>query len=160
MWAVMMLPPLRPLSATNTASAMPAMMRLRAGKFIRSGPVSKSNSLISVPPLVPVSAYGSTMHAVWIRWVPSNIIFNNGSGTQTSDLVFANGGYYNEAGALQGVVTGIQLTTIKAIDNKLQRVYTIDGHLLRVLPAGTSINDALNQLGHGVYIINGKKVTK
>ena len=92
--------------------------------------------------------------------LPSNIIFNNGSGTQTSDLVFANGGYYNEAGALQGVVTGIQLTTIKAIDNKLQRVYTIDGHLLRVLPAGTSINDALNQLGHGVYIINGKKVTK
>ena len=50
MCAVMMLPPFTPLSATNTASAIPAMMRLRAGKFIRSGPVLKSNSLMSVPP--------------------------------------------------------------------------------------------------------------
>ena len=35
--------------------------------------------------------------------LPSNIIFNDGS-SQTSDLDFHNGGYYNEAGALQGVV--------------------------------------------------------
>ena len=42
----------------------------------------------------------------------------------------------------------------------LLKVYTIDGHLLRVLPAGTTANEALNQLRHGLYLINGKKYVK
>lgn len=92
---------------------------------------------------------------------PSNIIFNwNNGGNQTSDLDFKNGGYYNEAGALQGVVTDIALPTATAVGNTLVRIYTVDGHLLRVLPAGTSVPEALNELKHGIYLINNKKYVK
>ena len=53
------------------------------------------------------------------------------------------------------------IETVKATaSNTLLRVYTIGGHLLRVMPAGTSVNEALNQLGHGLYIINGKRYVK
>lgn len=91
---------------------------------------------------------------------PKGIIFSNNGASQTSDLAFENGGYYNEAGAMQGVVTGIALTTVKTVGKSLVKVYTIDGHLLRVLPAGTTPNEALNQLGHGLYLINGRKYVK
>ena len=91
---------------------------------------------------------------------PSNIIFSNDGANQTSDLDFANGGYYNEAGAMQGVVTGIMLTKSATTAGKLVRVYTIDGHLLRVMPAGTSMQEAVSQLKHGIYVIDGKKVVK
>ena len=99
------------------------------------------------------------------KWVsakttaPDNIIFS-GAGGQTKDLPFVNGGYYAKDGLKTTITTGIDLIKSSSVSDKLVRIYTIDGHLLRVLPAGTSINDALNQLGHGVYIINGKKVTK
>ncbi|MBO6189098.1 MAG: alpha-amylase, partial [Prevotella sp.] len=91
--------------------------------------------------------------------LPTNIIFN-GSFGQTSDLDFKNGGYYNEAGALQGTVTGIQLPTATTGGNRLLKVYTIDGHLLRILPSDTTEAEALNQLKHGIYVINGKKIVK
>ena len=91
--------------------------------------------------------------------LPTNIIFN-GSFGQTSDLDFKNGGYYNEAGALQGTVTGIQLPMATTGGNRLLKVYTIDGHLLRVLPSDTTEAEALNQLKHGIYVINGKKIVK
>lgn len=89
---------------------------------------------------------------------PDNIIFS-GAGGQTKDFAFVNGGYYTINGR-QDTVTGILLPTTTANSNQLTKVYTIDGHLLRVLPAGTSTNEALNQLGHGLYIINGRKVVK
>ena len=92
--------------------------------------------------------------------LPTNIIFSNNGASQTSDLDFSNGGYYNEAGAIQGVVTGIFTVKATASQDQLLRVYTIGGHLLRVMPAGTSVNEALNQLGHGLYIINGKRYVK
>jgi hypothetical protein len=79
---------------------------------------------------------------------PTNIIFNNNdNGNQTSDLDFKNGGYYNQAGALQGVVTGI--SRINADTNKAA-VYSLDGRLVRT-------NGSLDNLPKGVYIINGKK---
>ena len=89
---------------------------------------------------------------------PDYIIFS-GAGGQTKDFTFVNGGYYTINGR-QDTVTGILLPTTTANSNQLTKVYTIDGHLLRVLPAGTSTNEALNQLGHGLYIINGRKVVK
>ena len=39
-------------------------------------------------------------------------------------------------------------------------VYSIDGRLVRTMPAGASESDALNSLPHGIYIVNGKKVVK
>ena len=40
------------------------------------------------------------------------------------------------------------------------KIYTIDGRLLRSVPAGASVNDAINSLPRGIYIVNGKKVVK
>ena len=81
---------------------------------------------------------------------PTQIIFNNNdNGGQTRDLDFKNGGYYNHAGALQGVVTGI--SGIKAnFDKSSDKVYTLDGRLVRT-------NGSLDNLPKGVYIMNGKK---
>ena len=39
-------------------------------------------------------------------------------------------------------------------------VYSIDGRLVRTMPAGASESDALNSLPRGIYIVNGKKVVK
>lgn len=79
---------------------------------------------------------------------PANIIFNDGS-NQTADLVFSNGGYYNENG-IRGVVTGIDaVTTVKV--NGPQRFFTLDGRY-----AG---ND-FTTLPRGVYITNGRKIVK
>ena len=81
---------------------------------------------------------------------PTSIIFNNGSGTQTANLDFKNGGYYNEAGAIQGVVTGIEAisTTPSAKDGI---IYDLQGRKM-----GTTW-DALPK---GLYIVNGKKIIK
>jgi len=87
---------------------------------------------------------------------PQFIIFSNNGSSQTSDLDFKNGGYYSESGVLKGQVTGILLPTVSTA-SKLLRIYTIDGKLLRILPSGTSINEALNELQHGIYLINGRK---
>ena len=78
---------------------------------------------------------------------PANIIFNDGS-NQTNDLVFTNGGYYNQSG-LQGIVTGIQPVTIQ--DGQSHFFYALDGRL-----AGTDYKS----LPKGIYIVNGKKVIR
>ena len=56
--------------------------------------------------------------------------------------------------------TGIQI--VKAINtaNGPVKVYTLDGRMLRQLPAGTSVQDAMSTLPHGLYLINGKKYVK
>ena len=79
---------------------------------------------------------------------PANIIFNDGS-KQTGDLVFTNGGYYNENG-VRGIVTGIETVTATKV-NGPQRFYTLDGRY-----AG---ND-YSVLPRGVYITNGRKIVK
>ena len=97
------------------------------------------------------------------KWVstkttaPDNIIFS-GAGGQMEDKSFVNGGYYTKDGLKATVSTGIQ--TMKADPDSPVRIYTIDGHLLRVLPVGTNTAEALNNLGHGLYLVNGKKVVK
>ena len=78
---------------------------------------------------------------------PANIIFNNNNqGKQTSDLDFKNGGYYNEAGACQGIVTDIEAirTTPSTKDNV---IYDLQGRKV-----------SKEQLKKGLYIVNGKKV--
>jgi hypothetical protein len=81
---------------------------------------------------------------------PTFIIFNNdNNGGQTSDLDFKNSGYYNQAGALQGIVAGIStILTDAANDDK---IYTLDGRLVRT-------DGNLQQLPKGLYIVNKKKV--
>ena len=81
--------------------------------------------------------------------LPTNIIFNNNNnGNQPSDLDFRNGGYYNQAGALQGIVT--EISPINADTEMTTKIYTLDGRLVRT-------NGSLDNLPKGVYIINGKK---
>jgi hypothetical protein len=77
---------------------------------------------------------------------PSNIIFNGTGFDQTSDLEFQNGGYYNEAGACQGIVTDIEAvrTTPSTKDNV---IYDLQGRKV-----------SKEQLKKGLYIVNGKKV--
>lgn len=89
---------------------------------------------------------------------PTGIIFN-GSFGQTDDQPFKNGGYYNEAGALQGVVTGIRPVTAATARGPL-KVYTADGRLLQTIPDGASVSEALDGLPHGLYIVNDKKYAK
>lgn len=78
---------------------------------------------------------------------PQYIIFNNNNnGEQTADLDFQNGGYYNQAGALQGTVTGIDPVTLST-DKQSTKIFTLDGRQVK-------------NPGRGLYIINGKKYVK
>ena len=71
--------------------------------------------------------------------LPAHIIFNNNdNGQQTADLDFRNGGYYNEAGALQGVVTGILQPTVSR-NPSAAKVYTLDGQQLNAPRRGVNI---------------------
>lgn len=77
---------------------------------------------------------------------PTFIIFSDDGNNQTSNLDFQNGGYYNEAGAIQGIVTGITpiRTTPSTKDNV---IYDLQGRKV-----------SKEQLKKGLYIVNGKKV--
>ncbi|SFG58810.1 alpha-amylase family glycosyl hydrolase [Prevotella sp. KH2C16] len=76
---------------------------------------------------------------------PDKIIFNDGTGNQTTDTDFQNGGYYTLDG-LQTVVTGIE-APVKVADRPADDAwYTLSG--VRIdKPAAK-----------GIYIHNGKKV--
>lgn len=79
---------------------------------------------------------------------PTYIIFNNNNnGQQTADLDFKNGGYYNEAGALQGQVTGIEEVRWKTSDGRNNVWYDLSGRRLSSQPTKK-----------GLYIVNGRKV--
>ena len=79
--------------------------------------------------------------------LPTNIIFSNNGANQTADLDFRNGGYYNTAGALQGVVTGIR--DVQHIGDTRSDWHDLHGHKLAGEPAGK-----------GLYIYQGKKILK
>lgn len=83
---------------------------------------------------------------------PAFIIFNNTSSPQTNDLTFTNGGYYQEKG-LKGTVVATGIRDITAPDYKDNKVYTIDGRVVRD-------HYDLNTLPHGIYIYKGKKIVK
>ena len=73
---------------------------------------------------------------------PDNIIFSGG-GSQTADMVFENGGYYNKDGLKTNVITGIR--TISPNHGDATNIYSLDGRLVR-------------QPKPGIYIRNNKKV--
>jgi hypothetical protein len=77
--------------------------------------------------------------------LPQFIIFNNANGQQTADLNFKNGGYYDEAGSLQGVATGIEPINTKHIQPTTTAIYTLSGQRVIGNPR------------QGIYIVNGKK---
>ena len=80
---------------------------------------------------------------------PTQIIFNNNNnGGQTADLDFENGGYYNQAGALQGVITGI-LDVRKKKEDVRNGWYDLNGCRLSSEPTRK-----------GIYIHQGKKILK
>lgn len=100
-------------------------------------------------------------HNVW-KWTyngtwtfePAHIIFNDGkqnNASQTSDLDFRNGGYYDETGALQGVVTDIASDIRTDQRPYPARIYTLDGR---------QVSNTPNQLPRGIYIVGGRKVIK
>ena len=76
---------------------------------------------------------------------PTGIIFSNNGASQTADLDFKNGGYYNTAGALQGVVTDIH--DVQANREAQSCWYDLRGKKI----VGTPV-------GKGVYIYQGKKM--
>ncbi len=80
------------------------------------------------------------------------IIFNDGT-NQTGDLAFTNGGYYDEEG-LQGVVSTTGIRAIEANIQEEQKVYTLDGRLVKTAKKGS---DALSGLAKGIYIVNKQK---
>ncbi len=91
--------------------------------------------------------YSGTLTAV-----PTHIIFNNGNGTQTADLLFENGKYYDVNGnAVNSIAT---LSSDDALSGKPVKIYTLGG--AKVAEVG-SIDDARYILAPGVYICNGTK---
>ena len=85
---------------------------------------------------------------------PTMIIFNNGGGQQTKDLVFENGAVYNRAGKTnESVSTGINQVGSKKAPAKL-KIYSINGQ--KVAEVG-SMADAEYILAPGVYVCGGKK---
>lgn len=103
-----------------------------------------------------------------------NIIFNQGQGkSQTVDIGPIDEDVFYEIAALssgkytvtdvtdQHSTTGITGVGTEARNvSAVVKVYTIDGRLLRTLPAGTSTVAAVDGLQHGIYIVNGKKISR
>lgn len=102
-----------------------------------------------------------------------NFVFSNGSGSpQSVDVNNVQDTKYfvirnQKDGAGHYYVDDVTATTsIDYLRSTLNlqtsnlKIYTVDGRLLRSVPAGASVNDAINSLPRGIYIVNGKKVVK
>ncbi|MDO4159418.1 MAG: alpha-amylase family glycosyl hydrolase [Prevotellaceae bacterium] len=100
-----------------------------------------------------------------------NIIFNQGSNqSQTVDIGPINSDKFYEIAAMSNGkytvndvteehTSGIENTVVRDInDSSCLKVYTIDGRLIRSFKDKTNVNDALEGLQHGLYIVNNKKV--
>lgn len=83
-----------------------------------------------------------------LKTQPTLIIFSDNGANQTSNLEFKNGGYYNESGAIEGVVTGIESIRTTPLQ-KDAVIYDLQG---RRVTEG--------RIKKGIYIINGKKVIR
>ena len=91
---------------------------------------------------------------------PQTVDINNVTTDKFFEISAEKDGTKHKVNDVTSSYTAIELTTVEPASTTLVKVYTIDGHLLRVLPAGTTVNEALNQLGHGLYLINGRKYVK
>lgn len=82
--------------------------------------------------------------------LPTGIIFSDNGSSQTADLDFKNGGYYNSAGALQGIVTDMQ----EILSDGVKR--PADAHWYD-LHGGKLAGEPTSK---GVYIYQGKKILR
>ena len=102
-----------------------------------------------------------------------NFVFSNGSGSpqsvdvnnvqDTKYFVIRNqkdgaGHYYVDDVTATTSIDYLRSTLNPQTSNL--KIYTVDGRLLRSVPAGASVNDAINSLPRGIYIVNGKKIVK
>ena len=87
--------------------------------------------------------------------MPTNIIFNNGSGEQTKDLDYQNGKCYDFNGVNNSIIitTGINGINANAA-KKMIKVYTLNGECVGVM---SNLNSATYTLRPGIYIANGRK---
>lgn len=115
-------------------------------------------------PGAPCVKTGDTYHGqdIW-KWeytgnlnnVPTHIIFSNGNGTQTTDLIYQDGACYDFNGVNSDVVvSGIQQVTHSSV-LKPQGVYNLHGIQVAEVYRFT---DAQYLLQPGIYICNGKKM--
>ena len=88
--------------------------------------------------------------------LPTGIIFNNGSGDQTADFTFTNGGVYNKNGAcaVPNSLSGIDYVNMLTVQPYI--VYNLRGMKVTTV---YSMEEANTTLPRGIYIVNGKKVT-
>lgn len=95
---------------------------------------------------------------------PANVIFSNNGNSQTADLVFVNGGYYNSAGTLLGTVSGNLMTLAEVIkDGKVGEQYTISNDLTAAFFNVATGKHLFAKDGHGdaikkSYNVNSKPV--
>lgn len=99
-----------------------------------------------------------------------NIIFDQGSGLmQTVDIGPISEDTFYEIGDISsGKYTVNDVTSehtsgisgVIAVKGQAEcvRVYSTDGRMLRSLPVGTSMSEAVSGLRSGIYIVNGKKI--
>ena len=80
--------------------------------------------------------------------LPTGIIFSNNGSSQTADLPFINGAYYDKKGYVATVTTtGIKTIKTDAPNDNSAIIFTLDGRQVK-------------NPGRGLYIINGKKYVK
>lgn len=95
---------------------------------------------------------------------PAKVIFSNNGNSQTADLDFVNGGYYNSAGTLLGTVSGNLMTLAEVIkDGKVGEQYTISNDLTAAFFNVATGKHLFAKDGHGdaikkSYNVNSKPV--
>ena len=104
---------------------------------------------------------------VW-KWVgpantegqPTGIIFSVKGSPQTGDLDYVEGGFYDRFGLLGDMTTsGVEgIEADMPVGNKMVKVYSLSGVLLRKYDADTDSRRAVRGLPAGMYIVNGQKI--
>ncbi len=104
---------------------------------------------------------------VW-KWVgpantegqPTGIIFSVKGSPQTGDLDYVEGGFYDRFGLLGDMTTsGVEgIEADVPVGNKMVKVYSLSGVLLRKYDADTDSRRAVRGLPAGMYIVNGQKI--
>ena len=86
--------------------------------------------------------------------MPTHIIFNNGSGEQTGDLVYQNGKCYDFNGVNGSIRIATAIKGINAVAKTMVKVYTLNGECVAVM---SDLNSATYTLRPGIYVANGRK---
>lgn len=134
------------------------------GTTVYSGSSWPGEALVDV---VGTSENGNLIY----RWTyygdkdePANVIFSNNGNSQTGDLEFVNGGYYNSNGDLLGTVSGKVMTLAEVIkDGKVGEQYTISNDLTAAFFNVATGKHLFAKDGHGdaikkSYNVNSKPV--